>query len=86
MNITMGGPGLVFSLVRRGAPVTWTPLSKDGYGLPPWQAAPRPARQVVGIGETYDFRVLAPDSASAALELRTGVGRLVASQEIRFVK
>jgi FtsP/CotA-like multicopper oxidase with cupredoxin domain len=86
MNITMGGPGLVFSLVRRGAPVTWTPLAKDGYRLAPWQNAPRRAVQPVSIGETYDFRVLAPDSASAALELRTGGGRLVVAQPIRFVK
>jgi FtsP/CotA-like multicopper oxidase with cupredoxin domain len=86
MNVTMGGPGLVFSLVRRGAPVTWTPLAKDGYRLAPWQAAPRRASQTVSIGETYDFGVQAADSGSAALELRTGGGRLVASQAIRFVK
>ena len=86
MNVTMGGPGLVFGLVRRGAPVTWTPLAKDGYALPPWQAVSRKASQAVSIGETYDFRVLAPDTASAALELRTGAGRLVVAQPIRFVK
>jgi len=86
MNITMGGPGLAFSLVRRGAPVTWTPLAKDAYDLPAWQASPRKAVQTVSIGETYDFRVQSPDSASAALELRTAGGRLVAAQAIRFVK
>ncbi len=30
MNITMGGPGLTFWLVRSGAPVRWTPMAKDG--------------------------------------------------------
>ena len=86
MNITMGGPGLVFSVVRRGALVRWTPLAKDGFRLPAWQAAARPAEQAVSIGETYDFGVTVADTGSAALELRSRSGRLVVSQEIRFVK
>jgi len=86
MNVTMGGPGLVFSLVRKGAPLFWTPLAKDAYDLPPWQTDERKAVQTVSIGETYDFRVQARDSGSTALELRTAGGRLVAAQPIRFVK
>jgi len=84
MNITMGSPGLVFSLVRNGAPATWAPLAKDAYDLPPWQAAPRRAEQAVSIGETYDFAVQAADTGAAALELRTRGGALVVSQPIRF--
>jgi manganese oxidase len=86
MNVTMGGPGLVFSLVRKGAVLDWTPLGKDGWATPSWQAASRKATQAVTIGETYDFRVVAPDTASVALELRTGGGRLIVAQAIRFVK
>jgi manganese oxidase len=86
MNVTMGSPTLAFHLVRGGAPVTWTPLAKDGYRLPSWRADARKADQPVSIGETYDFQVQGHDSTSAALELRTGAGRLVASQAIRFVK
>jgi len=86
MNITMGGPGLAFSLVRKGAPVRWTPLGKDGYAAPPWQAAPRRATQAVGIGETYDVRVAVADTGAAALELRTASGRLLVAQALRFVK
>jgi len=86
MNITMGGPGLVFSIVRKGAPVRWTPLAKDAWTLPRWQTAARPAEQAVGIGETYDFEVTAADTGSAALELRTRGGRLVVSQALRFGK
>ena len=84
MNITMGSPGLVFSLVRNGAPATWAPLAKDAYDLPPWQAAPRRAEQAVSIGEAYDFAVQAADTGAAALELRTRGGALVVSQPIRF--
>lgn len=86
MNITLGGPGLVFSLVRGGAPVTWKPLAKDGRALPPWQAAPRRAEQAVSIGETYDFAVQAADTGAAALELRTRAGALVVAQPIRVVE
>jgi FtsP/CotA-like multicopper oxidase with cupredoxin domain len=86
MNITMGSPDLVFSLVHGGAPATWAPAAKDGYRLPPWQTAPRPSVQAVSIGETFDFTVQEPDTATAALELRTQSGDLVAAQPIRFVK
>jgi len=84
MNITMGSPGLEFSLVRAGVPVRWTPLAKDGYPLPAWQAEPRRATQPVSIGETFDFRVLVTDTASAALELRTRAGKLLVAQPVRF--
>lgn len=84
INITAGSPGLAFSLVRAGAPVRWQPIAKDGHALPPWQTAVRTARQAVSIGETYDFRVQAPDTGSVTLEVRRGNGSLVASQTIRF--
>jgi FtsP/CotA-like multicopper oxidase with cupredoxin domain len=84
MNITMGGPGLTFWLVRDGARLRWSPLAKDAWTLPPWQSAPRPAEQLVSIGETYDFAVVQHDTGAAALELRTRGGALVVSQPIRF--
>lgn len=84
MNITAGGPGLEFWLVRDGAPVQWQPIAKDGHALPRRQTGARVARQTVSIGETYDFRVQAPDTGSVTLELRRRSGVLVASQAIRF--
>ena len=86
MNITLAGAALRFDLVRDGAPLQWTPLGKDAYALPAWQSAPRRAEQLVSIGETYDFRVLAPRPGPAALELRRGNGALLVSQAIRFEK
>jgi FtsP/CotA-like multicopper oxidase with cupredoxin domain len=35
--------------------MTWRPIAKDGADLPASDRAPRAARQVVAIGETYDF-------------------------------
>ena len=86
MNITTGSPGLEFWLVHAGASVQWKPIAKDGYALPRWQTAARAARQPVSIGETYDFRVQAPDTGTVTLELRSRGGGLVASQAIRFVR
>lgn len=76
--------GAEFWLVHAGAPVQWTPIAKDGHALPPWQTAMRTARQAVSIGETYDFRVQAPDTGSVSLELRKHSGALIASQVLRF--
>ena len=33
----------------------WTPLAKDGFDLPPAARTPRAARQVISMGETYDY-------------------------------
>jgi len=35
--------------------VRWRPLAKDGFDLPPEHRVARAARQVVAMGETYDF-------------------------------
>ncbi len=86
MNITMGGPGLVFALAAHGPAPRWAPLAKDGYAVPASQARLRRATQAVTIGETYDFRVMTPDTVSATLEMRTRAGALVVAQAIRFVK
>jgi hypothetical protein len=53
------------------SPVTWRAIAKDGADLPVLQATERPARQVVSVGETYDFE-FEPQSAS---ELRLEVFR-----------
>jgi FtsP/CotA-like multicopper oxidase with cupredoxin domain len=86
INITAGSPGAEFWLVRAGAPVQWKAIAKDGYALPRWQTAARTARQAVSIGETYDFRVQAPDTGSVTLEVRRRNGALVSGQPIRFGK
>ena len=51
-------------------PVMWKPLAKDGAMLPAQQTAPRPARQVVAVGEAYDFAVQPSRSQPLWLELR----------------
>ncbi|HEX9692039.1 MAG TPA: multicopper oxidase domain-containing protein [Gemmatimonadales bacterium] len=85
MNITLGGPNLQFWLVRDGAPMRWLPIAKDGYDLPGYQRSPVWARQLVSIGETYDYGVLLNQRGSYALEVRRGDGSLVTTQPIRVI-
>ncbi|HZH41867.1 MAG TPA: multicopper oxidase domain-containing protein [Gemmatimonadales bacterium] len=71
----------VFSLTARAdtAPpiaddtmiVRWRPLAKDGFDFPLAEAA-RPARQLVSIGETYDFEYTPAARGTLRLEVRAG--------------
>jgi FtsP/CotA-like multicopper oxidase with cupredoxin domain len=47
---------------------TWKPIAKDGATLPSAQAQPRPARQIVAVGEIYDFEIV-PSGARPLLPL-----------------
>lgn len=61
-NVTLVGPT---------GPVQWKAVAKDGADLPPSQATPRPARQQVAVGETYDFEY----QPEGPMELRLDVAR-----------
>ncbi|MFL5494341.1 MAG: multicopper oxidase domain-containing protein, partial [Gemmatimonadales bacterium] len=50
-----GDTPLQVSLDAGDAPITWRPVAKDGYPLPPSQIAPRAAVVVFDPGEIYDF-------------------------------
>lgn len=57
--------------------VEWRPLAKDGADLPDEARAPRPARPVVTMGETYDFELVPRRPGPLRLELRLATGRLL---------
>jgi len=84
MNITMGGPNLRYLLTRSGQPVRWTPVAKDGYDLPSHQRNLERADRTVSIGETLDVEA-SLNAGDYALELRSGGGRLIASQSFQVV-
>ncbi len=48
------------SLVAQASTPTWRPLTKDGAAVPPADATPRAATQVIAVGETYDFEYTTP--------------------------
>jgi len=55
INITPNNPSLHVSLLAGSSPVRWRAVAKDGMDLPSTQALERDARQVVSVGETFDF-------------------------------
>ena len=64
----------------------WVPLAKDGADLPPAARQSRPARQIISMGETYDFAFTAPAAGSLLrLEVRAagGGGALLGRVPIR---
>lgn len=78
INITPANVALTFMLTDGFAPVQWTPLAKDGADLPQSQRRRREARQLVSVGETYDFEIQPAPDRPLWLELRRGNGEWVA--------
>jgi FtsP/CotA-like multicopper oxidase with cupredoxin domain len=61
--------------VRDTLVASWVPLAKDGADLPASARQPRPARQIISMGETYDFAFTPPAAGSLLrLEVRGGGG------------
>jgi FtsP/CotA-like multicopper oxidase with cupredoxin domain len=82
INIT---PGEILSVTLQTSdgPVTWHPLTKDGAPVPPDRCKPGPAKQLVAVGETYDFEVRTPPQRQTLwLEVRTPAGRWHAQARI----
>ena len=52
--------------------VSWRPLAKDGFDLAGAFVRPRPASQIVTMGETYDFEYTPRQQGTLRLEVRTG--------------
>ncbi len=84
MNITLANGGVRVRVLRDGDPVFWTPRAKDGFDLPQHQRLPKRADQRVDIGETMDFDFVPGRPGEYVLEVRSGNGRLLATQELRI--
>lgn len=77
INITPGLPALTFVLTDGFTTVTWTPVGKDGAELPPASRVSREARQLVAVGETYDFEITPKADERLWLNLVRGNGEWV---------
>ena len=66
---------LRFSLLRDTIPVAWRAVAKDGADLPPAQALVRPARQIIGVGEAYDFEFTPEEPGQLRLVVKDLAGR-----------
>ena len=60
----------------------WRPLAKDGADLPISFRVPRRARQVIGMGEKYDFELTPTVKGLLRLEVR-GAANLLARVPVR---
>ena len=61
---------LTISVLADSLPIQWKIVAKDGADLPPAQVVMRPAKQIIAVGETYDFE-LAPEAAGELRLLAT---------------
>ena len=65
----------VVGLQSADATAAWTPVAKDGAPIPAGEAVPRPARQTIAVGETYEFEYEAPPGRRTMwLEVRSTGG------------
>lgn len=69
INIMDNGVRVV-SLLDGDAPVSWLPIAKDGADLPAARRIERPARQTIGVGETYDFQFTPAAPGTLRMEVR----------------
>ena len=69
INITPHDPRLTVSLLSGSSLVNWRAIAKDGADLPSSLANLRPARQIVSVGETYDFEFEPTSQADLRLEI-----------------
>ena len=74
---------LKFSLLRDTIPVAWRAVAKDGADLPPAQALVRPARQIIGVGEAYDFEFTPEEAGQLRLVVKDLAGRTRVAGVIR---
>lgn len=54
--------------------VRWRPVAKDGFAVPSAGQLPRPARQIIAMGETYDFEYTPTTRGILRLEFRGNAG------------
>jgi FtsP/CotA-like multicopper oxidase with cupredoxin domain len=76
-------PDSVLRLANDTLLVHWRPLAKDGFHLSGAQQLPRPARQLVSMGETYDFEYTPLRKETLRLELRGPRGQLIVRVPVR---
>jgi hypothetical protein len=77
INITIGRPGLRVEVLRDTSLAHWRPVAKDGADLPNASRRLIPARQLISIGETFDFELTPSDAGAMRLEVRSGAGALL---------
>jgi hypothetical protein len=63
--------------------VRWRAAGKDGVELPPADSVEKEARQVVSVGETYDFEFRSTTKGDLRLEVLRPFNRSWAVEEVQ---
>jgi FtsP/CotA-like multicopper oxidase with cupredoxin domain len=82
INMTPNGAGLQVSLLAGSSPVRWRAVAKDGADLPPAQVIEQDARQVISVGEAYDFEFEPATKGDLRLEVLRPFNRTWAVAEV----
>ena len=85
VNITANNAALTFLLMRQVELASWTPVAKDGAAVPVARRRLVPARQLVSVGETYDFE-FTPGPGPHWIEVRRGSGAFLIQAPVTVVK
>jgi FtsP/CotA-like multicopper oxidase with cupredoxin domain len=83
INITPNGSALLVSLLAGSSPVRWRAVAKDGADLPPAQVIEQDARQVISVGEAYDFEFEPATKGDLRLEVLRPFNRTWAVAEVQ---
>ena len=82
INITIGRPGISVEVRQDTSLVRWRALAKDGADLPDEGRVMRPARQLISIGETYDFELTPREAGNLQLMIRTSAGVIIGTMSL----
>ena len=83
INITPNNSALQVSLLAGSSPARWRAVAKDGADLPPAQAVEQEARQVISVGEAYDFEFEPTTRGDLRLEVLRPFNRTLAVAEVQ---
>ena len=70
MFVLTARPDSAFTLAQDTMVVAWRALAKDGFDLPSGEQRAEPARQIIAVGETYDFEYTPSKPGNLRLEVR----------------
>ncbi|MBC8089523.1 MAG: multicopper oxidase domain-containing protein [Phycisphaerae bacterium] len=75
IDIHTARPSMTARMFRDSTLLSWRAIAKDGMDLPADQATVRPAQQLMGNGETYDFEFTptSPGNFRLAITAQTGL-------------
>ena len=75
-------PSMTTRLLRDSTVQRWRAIAKDGMDLPSDQSTVRPAQQLMGNGETYDYEFTPTHAGNLRLTVWAGNGTLLVSMPI----